>query len=303
MKNLIVKLVTFGSMVFAAHGALGQEPDARLLRLVNPSQSISIHIGDVLERKIEIEVQQPYQLSRNALPLKGSNQLGIELADIEVDTSQREQKTIYTIALRYQVFANAHTPGAMQLPAEEFALTGGPKALSVRVPAWRFWFSPLVAANVSYAKESLQPQYRPALVETGEHRARMAFWLALFITGLFGLIYINADGRWLPYMNGAFAQAHRNLKKLPKTRDGERAALFCLHQAFNRVYGASMFAGDIAAFLQAHPRFFRLKAEIASFFERSNRSLFDDQDHDSAQFINDLTVLGKILRDCERGAS
>lgn len=303
MKNLISKFIVLGSLASVACGAMGQEADARILRVINPSQSIGIHIGDVLERKIEIEVKSPYQLSKNTFPLKGSNQNGIELAEIKVNASQRKQETLYTMALRYQLFANAPAPGVMQLPAEEFALTGGPKALSIKVPAWRFWFSPLVAADIHYAKESLQPQSRPALVEISDHYLRLVAMLGLLFVGAGGLVYINADRRWLPFMNGAFAQAHRKLKKLSKDRGQQKEALLYLHQAFNKVHGVNLFARDIAPFLEAHPEFVRMKTDIASFFERSNQSLFGDQHHDSEQSINDLIALGKSLRDCERGAS
>lgn len=301
MKNLILKFIAFGSMAFVAPGVMGQESDARILRVINPSQSIGIRIGDVLDRKIEIEVKSLYQLSRNTFPVKGSNQNGIELADIKVNTSQREQKTIYMIDLRYQVFANAPAPGVMQLPTEEFALTGGPKALSIKVPVWRFWFSPLVAVDISNAKENLHPQYKPALIDLSDHQHRLAVFLGLLFTGFAGLIYINADRRWLPFMNGAFAQAYRNLKKLPKNQDQEKKALLYMHQTFNKVHGANLFANDIAQFLVARPEFSRLKTDIESFFERSNKSLFANQNHDSEQFINDLISLSKSLRDCERG--
>lgn len=301
MKNLIIKFLAMGSMAMAAHGAIGQESDAKIVRVTNPPQTIGIRIGDVLNRQIEIEVKSPYQLSKNTLPMKGSNQNGIELADIQVNSAQHDAKSIYTIALRYQVFANAPTPVAMQLPAEEFALTGGAKALSVKVPAWRFWFSPLAAGTIGNAKESLQPQAIPALVDISGHQDRLMLLLGLFIIGLTGLIYTNADQRWLPFMNGAFAQAHRNIKKLQKNRAHEKTALLHMHQAFNKVHKANLFASEIEQFLVDHPEFTPLKTGIESFFEQSNKSLFTDHPHNSDQFFNHLISFSKSLRDCERG--
>lgn len=303
MKNLILKFIVLGYMAFVVPNAMGQESDARILRLANPSQSIGVHIGDVLDRKIEIEVRQPYQLSRNTFPAKGSSRNNIELADIKVDTAQREHKNIYTIDLRYQVFANASVPGVMQLPAEELALTGGTKAMSIKIPTWRFWFSPLVAANVTHAKENLQPQYKPALVDTSGQQQRLAVFIALLFSGLAGLIYVNADRRWLPFMNGAFAQAHRNLKNLPKDQTQGKKALLYMHQAFNKVYGANLFAGDIRLFLAAHPEFAAQETAIEAFFEHSNRSLFATHHQDNAQFIKELISLSRNLRDCERGVA
>ncbi|MCY1552766.1 hypothetical protein D9M68_891840 [compost metagenome] len=127
--------------------------------------------------------------------------------------------------------------------------------------------------------------------------------LGLFVIGLAGLLYINADSRWLPFMNGAFARAHRKLKKLPKNQVSEKEALLQLHQAFNSVYGANLFEGDITDFLSKHQQFSKLRADIEQFFQRSNQTLFGEWHRDSAQFIGELTVLSKRLRDCERRVS
>jgi len=160
-----------------------------------------------------------------------------------------------------------------------------------------------VVANISIAKDNLQPQYQPPLIDSSAHRSLLAVFFGLLMTGLVGLIYINVDRRWLPFMGGAFAQAHRNLKKLPRNAAQEKKALFYLHQAFNKVYGANLFAPDVARFIEAHPGFAKVKSGIETFFEKSNKSLFAHETRDSAQFINDLIAFSKNLRDCERGVA
>lgn len=304
MKNLMIKFIALTSILLVAplaQVAMAQESDARVLSVINPSQSNSIQVGDVLSRTVEIEVNSTYQISKTALPMKGSNRNGIELADITVKSSQHNQKNIYTIALRYQVFASAPAPVVMQLPEEKFAFNGGAKVLSIKVPAWHFWFSSLAPNGISNAKENLQPQYKPTFIDVSAHYTRFWVLLGMIMTGLLGLIYINADKRWLPFMNGAFAQAHRSLKKLPSNPASEKKALVYMHQAFNKVHGANLFASEIERFLAAHPEFHQLKTKITSFFERSNASLFASQHQNSEQFINDLIALSKGLRDCERG--
>ncbi len=299
----VIAFLVSSIVLIGPPGAQAQESDARIAAIINPAHSNGIHVGDVMARKVVIETSSPYQLSKSALPMKGVSRNGIELADIQVATSQQGKKTQYEVALRYQVFASASVPTVMQLPAEEFALTGGPKALSVPLPAWRFWFSPLVVADITTAKDNLQPQYRPSLIDTSAHRFRLAAFIGLLAVGLLGLVYVNADRRWLPFMGGAFAQAHRKLKRLPKNAGQEKQALLALHQAFNQLYGSNLFARDIAQFIAAHPAFSKVKADIEIFFEHSNHVLFGHAQHDSAQFINNLTALSKRLRDCERGVA
>jgi len=301
MKNLIIKLVAMVSLVFITFAALAQEPDARILSVINPSQSNGVRIGDVLSRTLEIEANASYVIPKTALPMKGENRNGIELADIAVKTSKHGNNNIYTIVLTYQVFASAPKPVVMQLPEERFVLSGGAKALSITVPAWHFWFSPLVAEGVSNAKENMQPQFKPVLIDIDAHYTRFWIFLVLSVTGLLGLVYVNADKRWLPFMNGAFAQAHRSLKKLPDNPVGEKKALVHMHQAFNRVHGENLFINNLEQFLAAHPEFSRLKNDINEFFQRSNASLFASRQENSELYINNLIVLSKRLRDCERG--
>lgn len=301
MKNPIFKYFIWSILLSIAPAAAAQSADATTIKLINPSQSVGIRIGDVLHRKIELTVNQPYQISKNSLPVKGRTIQGLELAEIEVKSTQSGDKNLYNIDLAYQVFNHANTPIVMQLPPEKFALTGGPEALSVSVPAWRFWFSPLVAGDISSAMANLQPQQPTPFVDSANHKSALVIFLMLFAAGLIGMIYINADKRWLPFMGGAFARAHRQLKRLSKTQDEERKALFYLHQAFNQVNGANLFAQDLDSFLSKHPNFAKFKVDIQSFFDSSNKSLFADQRHDSAAFIQSLVVFSRQLRDCERG--
>ncbi len=303
MKIQTIRFISFVGLLLISYAGMAEEAEIRTLKVVNPPQATGIRIGDVLDRQIEVRVNPPYQISQQALPLKGLVRDGIELADIEVEPLKGEQAPGYLIKLRYRVFANAHVPAMMELPAEGFALTGGSKALSIKLPAWSFWYSPLVPADIKDAKAHLIPQFKPSLVDVASHQQRLAVLLAMLAIGLAGLLYINADARWLPFMNGAFARAHRKLKKLPRNQASEKEALSQLHQAFNSVHGANLFESDIAAFLAKHPQFGKLRSDIEQFFQRSNQALFGEWNRDSAQFIVELTVLSKRLRDCERRVS
>ncbi|MES2013467.1 MAG: nonribosomal peptide synthetase MxaA [Pseudomonadota bacterium] len=306
MKNIIqgmAKILTLISFGLYTSVAMALASEAKLISVVNPSQSNGIQVGDVLHRTVRIEVDSSYQLPKNALPMKGERQNGVELSGIEVKLSEHHKKSLYTIALHYQVFASAAKPEVMYLPAEHFSFTGGAQPLDIKVPTWGFWFSPLVADGISNAKENLQPQYKPTLFDISTHTNRLWVLLGLLFVGLAGLLYVNADIRWLPWMNGAFAEAHRKLKKLSKTPEGQKQALVYMHQAFNKIHGENLFGHEAEPFLVANPHFSALTADIKAFFERSNASLFASQPSNSSQFIHELIVLSKRLRDCERGVA
>lgn len=288
-----------------------QTSSARVLNTINPSKSVGIQIGDLLNREIEIEIEKPYQINKNAFPVKGANQDGIELNNIQVETKTSDQKTHYKIKLTYQIFSYSDKPTVMQLPAERFAVSNnGQPAFSVNIPAWRFWQASLVPIGIKNAKDHVQPQYKPTFIDLRQHQIKLITLLSLFIVGAIGLVYINADKHWLPFMNGAFAQAHRKIKKLQKNKKQDKAseqkALLYTHQAFNKIHGANLFASDVDAFILANPAYASMQTEIMRFFERSNAALFSDkqgseQHENNTAHINELIALSKALRNCERG--
>ena len=316
MKNIMHKslflIAAFAAITFTNLTSAAQESSAKIVNIINPSKSVGIQIGDLLNREIELEVTKPYQISKNAFPVKGANQDGIELNDIKVETKTSDKKTTYKIRLTYQVFSYSDKPVVLQLPAERFAVTSNNQidndqtAFSVDIPVWRFWQASLVPIGIKNAKDHVQPQYKPTLIDLRRHQIALIALLSLFIIGAIGLVYINADKQWLPFMNGAFAQAHRKIKKLNKDKAGEQKALLYMHQAFNKIHGANLFASDVHAFILANPVYATMQTEITHFFERSNTALFSEpqflENHEnSTTHINALIALSKALRNCERG--
>lgn len=281
-------------------------PDAKIVLLTNPANTNGVQIGDKLSRKIVLEVTAPFKIEENAFPKKGSKSNGVELVDVDVMTDQHNTHTLYTVNLSYQTFTSPSKPTVMTLPAEKLTLTGGAKTMALEVPAWSFWTSPIVTGGIEVAQNNIQPEALPPLVEIGTHKIRLTVFLSMLVTSLLALLYMNADGNWLPFMGGAFAKAHRQLKRLAKssatkTAVHEKQALVYVHQAFNQHYGANMFARDIEHFLSLRSGFKKMKTEIASFFDESNQSLYAVAPRDSQKIITDLAQLSKQLRDCERG--
>jgi mxaA protein len=312
--NLVAYLLAVGlalnlSAVVAKDAETTQVADAavaKIVSLTNPSASYGVQIGDKLSRKVVLDVPMPYQIAKEAFPKKGKKANGIELVEVNVETDQQKTRTLYTVNLGYQAFTNTNTPAVMQLPAEQFTLTGGEKSMAIDLPAWGFWFSPLVSGGIETAQKNIQPEFTPPLVAISAHQTRLILFLSVLVASLLALLYINADGNWLPFMGGAFAQAHRQLKRLSKssvakTAKEEKQALVYIHQAFNKLYRANIFARDIDRFVTMRPSFKKMKGDIEQFFNYSNQSLYSIEARDSAKVIQNLVQLSKQLRDCERG--
>ncbi len=300
--TLLAGLLSTSFMLNAAEEAI----TAKIISLTNPTQTYGVQIGDKLSRKIVLEVPLPFKIAESAFPKKGSKNNGVELVEVSVVTDQQKENSRYTVNLSYQTFANPSKPTVMQLPAEKLRLTGGAKAEMLEVPAWNFWFSPIVTGGIETAEKNIQPEAMPPLVEASAHKNRLVMFASLLAASLLALLYLNADGNWLPFMGGAFAKAHRQLKRLAKSSGAktaveEKQALVYIHQAFNQHFGANMFARDIEPFVAKRASFKKMQAEIAQFFDASNQSLYAVESRDSQKIIVDLVQLSKQLRACERG--
>ena len=300
--TLLAGLLSTSFMLNAAEEAI----TAKIISLTNPAQTYGVQIGDKLSRKVVLEVPLPFKIAESAFPKKGSKNNGVELVKVSVVTDQQKENSRYTVNLSYQTFANPSKPTVMQLPAEKLRLTGGAKAEILEVPAWNFWFSPIVTGGIETAEKNIQPEAMPPLVEASAHKSRLVMFASLLAVSLLALLYLNADGNWLPFMGDAFAKAHRQLKRLAKSSGAktaveEKQALVYIHQAFNQHFGANMFARDIEPFVAKRSSFKKMQAEIAQFFDESNQSLYAVEPRDSQKIIADLVQLSKQLRACERG--
>ncbi|SNR93468.1 mxaA protein [Methylobacillus rhizosphaerae] len=280
------------------HGAAAYAEEATLVRLDNPRVSTGVEIGDVLERTLVIEAKSPYVLPKSSLPLKGEREDGIEIVGVALKSEKAGDGQRYELKLSYQVFAAASKAQVLHLPAMNLALSGGDAAVDIGIPAWHFWYSPLVAGDIHTARRQAQPQRKPALLETGVERLGIA--LAALLLGLGGLVYINAERRWLPWMGGNFAQAYRQLRKLPLQSGNHVQALVYLHQAFNQVYGQTLFRRQLDGFFAENPQYQSLATEIEDFFQYSETLLFTRESVDSAVLIRRVQQLCRRLRDCER---
>jgi len=300
LKNLFLKSLFLTTLL--AGTAIAAEGNSTAVTIKNPAKTTGIQIGDVLTRNIAIETAPGQKITATSLPVKGTRTDGIELTDVKLSSEENDGKATHTLALRYQVFADAVSSVVMKLPAESVELSDTRK---IDIPSWNFWFSPLVKTPLPNVLPNVQPQDRAPLIDTTHHVSALAIYLSLLLAGLIGAIYVNADRQWLPFMGGAFSRAHRSIKKVARSREDDnikvKKALLTLHQAFNQTYGKNLFRPDVDDFIRQHPSYQKIAAEIASFFERSSQALFSKREHDQAGLVTSLQIFSKSLRDCERG--
>ncbi|MCB5184923.1 nonribosomal peptide synthetase MxaA [Methylobacillus gramineus] len=286
---------------FPAASAADEQPG---LQIINPAKSYGIQVGDTLSRRIVLDLPAGSTIAKAGVPLKGSKAEGIELVGVEVSESDSGNGRQYSLRLDYQVFASSAKPVVMRLPQASLKMSAQDGQESVlTIPQWPFWFSPLVVSSSGKAGINMQAQFRPPAVEVAKLHAWLGVCVCLVVSGLLALIYINADKKWLPFMGGAFAHAHRRIKRLKATPGSTKEAFYHMHAAFNQWYGGNCFAQDIDSFVQQNPRFGKSREDIARFFTSSNEQLFFGQAKDASEVIKELKQLSKQFRNCERGVA
>ncbi len=302
MKTLIFKSLFIVSFLMQVSPVLADDSTIAIKNMVNPARSSGVEIGDVLKRTVTFDSSISPNVITKALPVKGTRNDEVELVESKLERLQEGSKNEYKLDLSYQVFTKSSKSRVMSLPAETINISSSEKLI---LPAWNFWFSPLVETSIVNAKANVQPQAKAPGIDLNQHRMRLSFFSGILLFAVVGLVYVNANAQWLPFLGGNFARAYKQIKQLSKSKiadaNSQKKALFSLHQSFNKTYGSNLFADDIEDFILRHPRFNKFHQEIVSFFALSNRILFSQQPHDDSQLMPQLLAISKSLRDCERG--
>lgn len=301
MKTLMMKFTLLVLMLMSASLSMAQGQEVQALKITNPSQTIGIHIGDVLTRTITFESTSFQKIETGSLPVKGTRDKGIELIDTKVTTENKSSNWHYKVVLSYQVFANATTATVMQLPAEKIRFSA---AENLTIPEWRFWFSPLVVSSIENVQANIQPQAQTPVISVVNIQYALMVLITIIVSSMTGLLYLNIDSQWLPFIGGPFAKSYKAVRKIAKGKhisDKPKSALLELHEAFNHIHGGNLFGHDLDKFLANNPRYQRLRVEIYTFFTLSNQALFSSRLPNSSDLLNKLVDFNKRLRDCERG--
>ena len=297
MKQILLRVCA--AWLWCASLSLCAQPAAiQVLGLHNPAHYAGVQIGDVLQRQLRLSVPETETLDQNSLPLKGLQRDGIELRQLQVSTETRDGRHLYTLDFAYQVFAHSGSPRQLQLPAERIAFASG---AAYQLPSWRFWFLAQLPDRLQQAKQTLLPQYHAPLLATAEYAQWRLISLLVAIVGLLVLGYRHADLAWLPWMNGPFAKAYRQVKRQPATQAGQQQAVLALQHALNQRFGQHMLASHVDSFVAQHPRFQSMASALHAFFSQANALLYAEQAPVSAAGLQQCKQLARQLRDCERG--
>ena len=277
-------------------------PEARLE--VTEPRAFGHTLGDVLERRVVLELEPPWRLADDALPKPGRTGAWLELRAPQMNSRPGIGRNRYEITLAYQVVNAPREIVTLALPELTLPLAGGPRPAFESVPDFPFTLAPLTPEHILARAplDEMQPDAAPQRIETRAIKLRMLAYataagtILLFLAWrLWGIPFLAAGRK-------PFAAASREVRRLARSRSetAHREAIRRMHRAFDETAGHALFATELPAFLRQHSRYAPLKPEIERFFEVSRGEFFAG----GAADPDLLPWLGRFCRECrslERG--
>lgn len=310
----LLALTVISAAAFAIDSQLlpDVKPGIVSITTTDPVKRVGYTIGDIVEREVVLTIKAPYKLIETSLPIVGYEKryrgqvIGIELKNIEHSKKEYADYTTHTIRLAYQVFANSVVAKNRALGPEYLNLINTNDSndlVKYRIPFLNISVSPIAIFGQVKVENNMSPFLGPLLMSNEKEKVRLQLSLGVMIMSLLALIYIIGQRAWLPRMGGYFSKAYRRIKKLPNTDEGLKQAISTIHQAFNQMASMSIFNDNLDEFLQLHPNFTPLRAEIKQFFGLSRQVYFEpNAQHDVGNNPQSwLLTFSRRCRDCERG--
>jgi mxaA protein len=288
-RGAVLGLLLAMTLAGAAHAAT-------LQATTEEPRAFGYQVGDVVQRRITVEVPAGLVLDENSLPRPGARGTALELRALRRSAgSQRMQ-----LELDYQVFLSPSAVRTLELPSLTLRYDGTPRAQDVRIDAWPITVAPLVPVEVSprTGLGELQPDAEPLLIDTLARRWRL-FGTAVLLCALLaylGVVYLGLP--WWGARQRPFALAWRQLNQVqaPPWRE----ACQRLHAAFNQSAGEVLFEHGVGRFTSQRAAFEPLKEDIVRFLRLSQREFFEGGAHQPEDAAW-LTAFCKRCRDAERG--
>jgi mxaA protein len=319
MQKILLQCIALCLLLSSSAGLMADEirlpaldPKLAKISIVEPERDSGYTVGDLLTRVVTLEIKKPYKLLDTSLPIVGYEKryqgqvIGIELRDIRKEQQDKDDSTIYTIALTYQVFTRNVVAKPAAIPPEFVKIQGGKDIYEYRIPSWNFRISPIAVFGEVKLETDLSPFRGPILKTDKRERVILNTALTFLVLAALGLLYVLGMHAWLPRMGGPFARAYRELRKLrklPVSDETLKLSLSRVHQAFNACLGSSVFSGNLEQFLQQKPVFTAIRHDIEQFFDLSRHVFFEQSDAQQfgAEHHEWLRRFTRRCRDCERG--
>jgi mxaA protein len=262
-------------------------------------------VGDVVSRRIALQVPDGLTLDEESLPRVGGRGRALELQRVQLHRSMAGVPD--SLQLDYQVFLAPREVRVLEMPPIELRFDGKPRAQTLRIDAWPVTVGPLapVEASTREGLGEMRPDRAPPLLDTSAARTRLTVSLAVIALLLAYLAQVYLVLPWSAQRRRPFGRAWAALRALPMAPDAtqRRAAFERLHAALNESAGEVLFEPGLDRFVARNPRFAPLRDELGRFFAQSRAEFFGSGTGGEPGDARWLVELCRRCRDAERGAA
>ena len=254
-------------------------PALPLDAVTDEPRAYGYRVGDVVARRIRIDVPEGLVLDAASVPQPGARGKPIELRSVARRSEAAPGGRRIDLTLEYQLFSSPPQVRTLELPTVTLQFKGRPRDQSLRIEAWPVTLAPLVPVEVSPRRGlgELQPDAPAPPIDTAAVRQRLVGYgaLALVLLALLAEVYFGAP--WRARAQRPFAQAWRGVRRLTPASGAPawREATRSLHRALDRTAGEVVFAHGIDRLIAAQPRFAPLRDDFTTFFEHSRSEFFE----------------------------
>ena len=297
----MITVVLLGAL---SHGAFAA-PDTLSASSDEP-RAFGYRVGDVVSRRIALQVPSGLTLNIDSLPRAGARGKALELQRVVLHKSLAGAPE--TLQLDYQIFLAPREVRVLEMPSIELRFDGVPRPQTLRIDAWPVTVAPLAPVDPS-SREGLgemRPDREPPRVETFAACTRLTLEVGAIALLLAYLASVYLVLPWSAQRRRPFGRAYKTLAALPARPDAmqRRAAFERVHAALNETAGEVLFEPGLDRFVALRPRFAPLRDDLVRFFADSRKEFFagGDAGDDSV----DARWLGGFCRRCrdlERGAA
>lgn len=238
------------------------------------------HVGDLIERRVELFLPDGWRLDERTLPRPGARGRAIELRAVsrEADDAVPGGRRLRW-RLQYQVMLAPAAVRVLEMPPLELRLDGARRSEALRVDAWPVTVAPMLTPEVANRRGlgELQPDLPPPLADTQPALQRLAVYAVL--AALLAVAWAAATWGppWAARRRTAFRSAWRDLKRLPDRPEAAawRDACRRLHDALNQSAGEVLFEAGLERFVARRPTFAGSQDDLRLFLRRSRAEFFD----------------------------
>ena len=240
---------------------------------VTQPRGFGYQLGDLFERRLQLQLRRPYEFAEDSLPSPGRLNRWIGFHSYSISESRNSTSTIYDIILRYQVANVETTITDAGVPSHQLSIKNDEETLTFLVPPSRTIIAPF-GTSVSAA---LAPEKLPGLVSADLGRVLpLVITLLLSIAGFWWFQW----GKYLRKDAAPFNHCYQEIKKYSGKEipaQDYAKVLRDIHQAFNITAGRTVFPDNLPDFFRQHESFQQAESAITHYFDYSNSYFFGDR--------------------------